>query len=393
MRKSFYILATTLVLYEFILYLSNDMYLPSLPMLSGVFSTTHNNIILSLASWLLGIGLTQIPLGYFSDKIGKRPILLYGGILFVLSSVACALSTNIVSFIIYRFFQGISVSSMIIAAYGYVHEIDDEKETMSLLALLWAFGIISPAIGPLFGSYILLLGSWRDIFIILAVIGLIVLCVLWVIMPKDRIEKQKNQIGIFSVYKSLMKNKKFNACALTFASLNACFGIWIASSSFLIIKELKYSTMFFGYIQLPVFFAFFFGALFSKKLYKKIQQELLIQISIIVSLFCFIGMTMFSILAKDNLFTLLLPITIFMFFYGLMTTPLNRQAIKSTKQKAGVANALLFTYLLIIGTISSVLVSVFYNNTIFSISILFLMIMIITFSLNIYRRKVLYFSN
>lgn len=70
---------------------------------------------------VLGIyGLTQaifqIPFGYYSDKYGRKPLLVIGLLLFLLGSVVCALADNAIGLIIGRMLQGLGAISAVLMA-------------------------------------------------------------------------------------------------------------------------------------------------------------------------------------------------------------------------------------------------------------------------------------
>jgi MFS family permease len=71
-----------LILYEFSLYLSNDMYLPAFPSIMQEFAVDDSIVQLTLSSWLLGDGLAQLIFGPLSDRVGRRPVIFGGGVVF-----------------------------------------------------------------------------------------------------------------------------------------------------------------------------------------------------------------------------------------------------------------------------------------------------------------------
>src|SRR5579883_399237 len=84
-----------LVFYEITNYLANDMYLPALPSLATDLGITPHLAQQTLTTWFLGSASLQLFLGPLSDRLGRRPILLGGGAVFILSTIVCAMTTNI----------------------------------------------------------------------------------------------------------------------------------------------------------------------------------------------------------------------------------------------------------------------------------------------------------
>ncbi|CAH0317688.1 MFS transporter [Peribacillus simplex] len=78
-----------------------DMYLASFPQIMEFFETNATMVQASLTVSLLGLGFGQIIIGPLSDVYGRRKPLLISMVLFWISSIGCAFSSNIEMFITY----------------------------------------------------------------------------------------------------------------------------------------------------------------------------------------------------------------------------------------------------------------------------------------------------
>jgi MFS transporter, DHA1 family, multidrug resistance protein len=114
------------VFYEITHYLANDMYLPAMPRLVADLQTTTHLGQQTITVWFLGTAALQLLLGPLSDRLGRKPILFLGGLIFILSTLICALTSNIHLFLIARFFQGTAVCAVITAGYSSIHELYDQ---------------------------------------------------------------------------------------------------------------------------------------------------------------------------------------------------------------------------------------------------------------------------
>ena len=113
----------------------------------------------------------QIPLGWASDRWGRRPILLIGLALFTLGSVACALATDISTLILARTLQGSgAVGSVAMAALADVTrpEVRTQAFTITGIAIGSAF-MIGLLAGPFLAAHIGLDG----LFYVLALLSLL----------------------------------------------------------------------------------------------------------------------------------------------------------------------------------------------------------------------------
>lgn len=72
-----------------------DMYLPTLPSMTGDFGTTSSMVQLGLTSSMLGLALGQLLFGPLSDRCGRRMPLLAAMWLFIGSTILCIFAADI----------------------------------------------------------------------------------------------------------------------------------------------------------------------------------------------------------------------------------------------------------------------------------------------------------
>ncbi len=85
--------------------LGMDMYLPAVPFMPNALGTTASTIQLTLTTYLVMIGAGQLLFGPLSDRLGRRPVLLGGGLAYVVASMGLALTSSAEVFLGLRFFR------------------------------------------------------------------------------------------------------------------------------------------------------------------------------------------------------------------------------------------------------------------------------------------------
>jgi sugar porter (SP) family MFS transporter len=78
---------------------------------------------LAMGSALYGTVLGSLFGGWPSDKFGRRPTLLFIGVLYILSAVGCGLSNGVAMFVASRFIGGVGIGISTVAAPLYISEI------------------------------------------------------------------------------------------------------------------------------------------------------------------------------------------------------------------------------------------------------------------------------
>ena len=103
-RKQAFVYAKFLVLYEFLTYIANDMIMPGMIKVVESFHGSESAVATSLTAYVLGGASLQLFLGPLSDRFGRRPVMLFGALLFFIFTLLIASTTTIDQFLIARFF-------------------------------------------------------------------------------------------------------------------------------------------------------------------------------------------------------------------------------------------------------------------------------------------------
>src|SRR5512143_3917058 len=90
--------------------LTMDIYLASMPSMVRALSTTPDRVQLTLSVYMYAWGCAQLAAGPLSDRLGRRPTLLWGLGVFVVASAVCALSQSVWTLIGGRLVQGLMMA-------------------------------------------------------------------------------------------------------------------------------------------------------------------------------------------------------------------------------------------------------------------------------------------
>ncbi len=350
-----------LILYEFCTNMSNDMYLPALPSIANEFTVSIRLVQFTIAAWFAGDSALQLIMGPLSDRYGRRTVLFGGGILFLLSTIGCAFASTLSLLIVFRFLQGIGVCSMMVAGYASIHDLYDDHKAIHILTWMGSAAVIAPAIGPVFGGWILLITDWHAIFISLFTLGCFALIALYFCMPESAsLEKHHTSMRfktVFTSYRKLVCNASFIFSALSFALLYSGIIGWITVSPFILIETLGMTSTSFGYVQFFIFGAYVLGTRLVKRMLERIGIEPLIKLGLIITSAAAIALIATTFFAPQNALSFTLPLVVFALGFGICAAPLNRKTLTTTSEPKGVAIALFYLTMTGTGTAISILLS------------------------------------
>jgi len=153
--------------------LAMDIYLPVVPAMPGILKTTPSVIQLTLSLYMVILGVGQVVFGPLSDRIGRRPVLLAGGTVFVVASLGAASSSDATTFVAFRVLQAVGASAALVAVFATVRDVYANRSEGSVIyGLLSSMLAFVPALGPVAGALLADQFGWRLIFVTLAALAL-----------------------------------------------------------------------------------------------------------------------------------------------------------------------------------------------------------------------------
>nr|WP_323853544.1 MFS transporter [Xenorhabdus sp. Vera] len=152
--------------------LAMDVYLPVIPVMPAALDTSPAMIQLTLSVYILLLGLGQMIFGPLSDRIGRRPVVLGGVLLFSIASFVLAMTSSGILFVILRILQALGASAALVATFATVRDVyADRPESSIIYGLFSSMLAFVPALGPILGSAIAFAFGWKGIFVTLGFLG------------------------------------------------------------------------------------------------------------------------------------------------------------------------------------------------------------------------------
>lgn len=133
--------------------------------------------------YLLTSTITLPIYGRISDRVGRKPILLFCLLVFLLASALCGLAQSMIQLVIFRAVQGIGAGGLEIMASAIIADIFPPRERGKWQGLWGSVYALAAIMGPLIGGALTDALSWRWVFYVNVPIGIAALIVLGALMP------------------------------------------------------------------------------------------------------------------------------------------------------------------------------------------------------------------
>jgi len=330
-----------LVLFEFAVYIANDMVQPAMLLVTSEFNVGTKWVPVSMTAFTLGGALLAWFTGPWSDRAGRRPVMLTGAIYFILSCLAVYVVHGIETFMVLRVLQGVGLCFIAAVGYAVIQEAYEETSAVKVTSLMANVSLIAPMVGPLAGAALAEVAPWRSSFLLIAGIAVVSLIGLWRTMPEtvDPGTEKTPYSTIIHEYIDLFSHAHFTLSALCIPVICIPLVGWIALSPVLLVHDMQLSMVEYGLWNLPVFGALILGNIFVSCLVERwpLGQTVLISIWPIL-LGCIIAMAGLLVPGRSPVF-IVTGISLIAFALGLAFSVLYRFTLMSSSLPKGIVAA------------------------------------------------------
>lgn len=181
---------------------ATDGYLSAIPIMAKDLDTGIANISITVSLYIFGLAIGQLIGGPLSDRFGRKPIIVFGLLIFSIGSFLIPLVQSLEMLWFVRVLQAIGGGIAVVGVPAIIRDNTEGKDSARLFSLIMLISMLAPSIAPSVGTVILKALNWEWIFTSLGIVGLFVMALTVVIMPKHI--KTKHLIkpgGYLSVFK------------------------------------------------------------------------------------------------------------------------------------------------------------------------------------------------
>ncbi len=223
---------TTLVLLSGLSALSMNLFLPSLPNMAMYFETDYKVMQLSIALYLLINAVLQILIGPIADKAGRRPVLLWGLVLFLLATLGCIYAPNAEVFLAFRMCQAVVVVGMVLSRAA-VRDMYNQDQAASMIGYVTMGMAVVPMIGPAIGGILEESLGWKANFWLPFAVGALTLALTYTDFGETAAKSGKTLLQQFREYPELLMSPRFWGYSLSSAFSSGAFFAYLGGAPFI----------------------------------------------------------------------------------------------------------------------------------------------------------------
>lgn len=145
----------------------------ALPQMAQTFGVAAVDVNIGITAYVLAVAVFIPASGWMADRFGHRQVFMAALALFSLSSLLCALSSNLWQFTGMRVLQGMAGAMMVPVGRLAVLNNTSKEDLLKAIAYLTWPGLTAPVLGPPLGGFLTTYASWHWIFLLNLPLGVV----------------------------------------------------------------------------------------------------------------------------------------------------------------------------------------------------------------------------
>ena len=336
--------------------LSLNILVPATPGLVATLDTDPATVQLTVSLYLLGLAVSQLALGPLSDRFGRRPVVITGLLLTVVTSFAALFASSITGLIVARAFQSFGASTGIVIGRAIIRDLYDRERAASMIGWVATMMVVAPMISPLIGGLLDTAFGWETTFIFVGVWALLVLIWAYVKLPETRPDHVTG--GGLSYLageaSALLQSRAFNAYVLAATLGSATFFAFLGGSPHVTIGLMGESSASYGAWFILTAFGYMMGNLAAAKLSPRFGVDTMIRAGLGFELFgTILTIVIVWLFPLGGPATIFLPQFFVSFGNGVLLPNSIAGAVSIRPQAAGTASGLIGFTQMAVGAVAA----------------------------------------
>ena len=348
--------------------------IPTLESFAQLYQAPYSTVQFIISAYLLGLASSMPLVGFLSDKIGRRPVLLSGLVLFIAASIVCSTTDSLNSLIFWRIIQGVGASVGSVMSRAMIRDTSNASETARSLSRVTAIMGISPMIAPVIGGIgYQIFGSPNGIFIITAAIGVVVLIAILLKLPETRkveLTESTNREPWSEKYRYLLGSKVFVGSSLIYAFTTGAFFAILAVASTVFYNDLGIDSAGFGFVWSCLTILYTISAFMGGNLSSKYGLMKVLLVGVIFNVMAGLVFYFLVKILNVTLISVIVPLIILFFAHGFIVPMALAKAVSARPEIAGSSSGLSSALGLVIGGMFSVLSGLVFDGRLLPIALI-----------------------
>ncbi|MBT8108541.1 MAG: multidrug effflux MFS transporter [Gammaproteobacteria bacterium] len=343
-----------------------DMSLPAIPAMVDALATTLPRAQQIVGAFMIGMACGQIPMGLFSDRLGRLPTLYAGMSLFAAAGIVVASSNDMTLLLAARFVQGFGAASAIVLSRAILRDVAAGKELARLMSLMTMIFTAAPVVAPTLGALLVAQWGWRAPFIVIAALGVFII----VMIRLNLVETHYPDVNehpvrqLVSSFREFFSHRQSIFGLLMIVMLPLGFMSIIAVSAAMVVEIYGFTIRQYGLIFACAGISILIGSAFNRWLVTRFDQVQLIGLGVVLLFAAGAQLALIAWLDAAPFWWLWSCVCLYMFTVPIVMSNAMVIALDPLPRIAGVATSIIGTTQNIVAATGALGAAAIYDNSV-----------------------------
>ncbi|CAI1191262.1 multidrug efflux MFS transporter EmrD [Serratia entomophila] len=317
--------------------MAQTIYVPVIADIAHDLSVRTGAVQRVMAAYLMTYGFSQLIYGPLSDRIGRRPVILAGMMIFLVGALGALLSSNLTMLVAASAIQGMGTGVAGVMARTMPRDLYAGTALRYANSLLNMGILVSPLLAPVIGGALAMVFGWRACYAFLLALcaGVAFAMFRWLPETRPALTEKRRMLASF---RQLLTDSTFSCYLVMLIGALAGIAVFEASCGVLMGGVLGLSGLTVSILFILPIPAAFFGAWYAGRDGKTFHS--LMWHSVISCLLAGLMMWIPGWFGVMNIWTLIVPAALFFFGAGMLFPLATTGAMEPFPYLAGAAGAL-----------------------------------------------------
>ena len=297
-----------------------------------------------ISVYLVGFGLMSLFHGPLSDALGRRKVVLWSTVVFVLASAGAALSSSLEILLAWRLIQGCSAGGGVIIGRAIIRDLATGPVAQQMIAQVMMIFAVSPAVAPIAGAFLCGLSGWRAVFWAVGLFAGLVLLVAGLALPESLPVDHRHRFNFGSLlqtYRRITSDHQFMLLSMSNALNFGALFLYISSAPRFIFDFLHLSSHEFYWLFVPAVTGIVAGSAAAMRTSGRFADSIVLRLGFGIMMTAWIANSaMTAVLHYPPLPWAVLPIGVHAFGMALNQPLLTLLALERFPKQRGAASSM-----------------------------------------------------
>ena len=297
--------------------------IPSMQEWGAAFGEPQSRVQLTFSGYVVAFGGLQLFYGPWSDRLGRKKVLLAGLALALVGSVAAALAPNLTALTLARMIQGAGAAAGAVVGRAMVQDAFTGAERTRVMAYIGMAMGLCPPLATILGGHLHVVWGWQANFVLMAVLAAGLWLAAWRGLPDHppTVHGRTHWLrAMFDAYRRLAQEPAFVLYVVIVSMTTATFYAFLTGAP-MVLRSHGVGPDHVGYYIMAVPLSYFVGNFLTTRLAQRLGESRMMALGQSVTV---AGVALMLVLALGGVNTALafaLPLMLLGMGHGLLVPP------------------------------------------------------------------------